>query len=244
MGAENEAEGNKEVEGNSTLEDDTVESSTPDGSRPAEEASIDEGDEEAEKEGEEVSNPQLAWEMLELAKTILVKHAESIQVVCSQDENEAEEKANLKNSIENRISDTFQTLGELSIENENYAQAIEDLETSLKRRQEMMPEDSRCIAETHYQLGVAKGFNMQFDDAVKSLEESINVLQLRVDRLKSQTESTDPSKAKDINYTRENEIKEIEALIPEVKEKIDDTKDMKRDTFKTLGDKKSMEEGI
>jgi len=108
----------------------------------------------------------------------------------------------------------------------------------------MMPEDARCIAETHYQLGVAKGFNMQFDDAVASLEESINVLKLRVDRLKSQSESIDPSKAKDVNYTRENEIKEIEALIPEINEKITDTKDMKRDTFKTLGDKKSMEEGI
>jgi len=197
-----------------------------------------------EKEGEDVSNPQLAWEMLELAKTILVKHAESIQVTSSQDEKEAEDKAKLKNSVENRISDTFQTLGELSIENENYSQAIEDLETSLQRRQDMMPEDSRCIAETHYQLGIAKGFNMQFDDAVKSLEECINVLQLRVDRLNSKTESTDPSKAKDINYSRENETKEIEALIPEVKEKIADTNDMKRETFKTLGDKKSIEEGI
>merc|ERR1719188_2489222 len=76
-----------------------------------------------EKEGEDVSNPQLAWEMLELAKTILVKHAESIQVTSSQDEKEAENKAKLKHSVENRISDTFQTLGELSIENENYSQA-------------------------------------------------------------------------------------------------------------------------
>lgn len=226
----NEVEGN-EAEGNEA-EVNEAEGNEADGSTTE------------EKEGEDVSNPQLAWEMLELAKTILVKHAESIQVTSSQDENEAEEKAKLKNSVENRISDTFQTLGELSIENENYSQAIEDLETSLKRRQDMMPEDSRCIAETHYQLGVAKGFNMQFDDAVKSLEESINVLQLRVDRLNSKTESTDPSKAKDLNYSRENEIKEIEALIPEVKEKIADTNDMKRDTFKTLGDKKSIEEGI
>jgi hypothetical protein len=43
-------------------------------------------------------------------------------------------------------------LGELSIENENYGQAIEDLTTCLKRRQKLLPEDSRCIAETHYQV--------------------------------------------------------------------------------------------
>lgn len=199
---------------------------------------------EVEKEEEDVSNLQLAWEMLELAKNILVKQAESIKVVNAADDKDAEEKTKLKNDVENRVSDTFQTLGELSIENENYAQAIEDLETCLKRRQEMMEKDSRCIAETHYQLGVAQGFNMEFDEGVKSLEGSIHVLQIRIEKLKSKTESIDPTKARDAYFTREDEIKEVEALIPEIREKIADTKDMKIETFKKLGDKRSMEEGI
>ena len=55
---------------------------------------------------------------------------------------------------------------------------------------------------------------------------------------------TDPSKARDAFYTRENEIKEIESLIPEIREKILDTKDMKKETFKKLGDKRLMEEGM
>ena len=91
--------------------------------------------------------------------------------------------------MESRISDTFQTLGELSIESENYPQAIEDLNTCLKRRQRMMPDDSRCIAETHYQLGVAQGFNLEFDDAVTSLEGAIHVLQNRIEKLKTKSES-------------------------------------------------------
>ena len=95
----------------------------------------------------------------------------------------------MKDDVENRVSDTFQTLGELSIENENYEQAIEDLQTCLKRRQQMMPEDSRCIAETHYQIGVAQGFNLQFDEAMLSLDGAIQVLQLRIDLLKSKKES-------------------------------------------------------
>ena len=53
----------------------------------------------------------------------------------------------------------------------------------------MMPDDSRSIAETHYQLGVAQGFNLQFDDAVTSLEGAIHVLEVRVDKLKAKTES-------------------------------------------------------
>merc|ERR1712001_453774 len=176
---------------------------------------------------------------------ILVKQAESIVIVKAADDKEAEqERAKLKDDVESRVSDTFQTLGELSIENENYEQAIEDLETCLKRRQQMLPEDSRCIAETHYQIGVAQGFNLQFDEAVTSLEGAINVLQIRIDRLKSKTESVDPSKVRDAFYTRENEITQIESLIPEIKEKIVDTKDMKTETFKKLGDKRLMEEGI
>merc|ERR1719273_499923 len=107
-----------------------------------------------------------------------------------------------------------------------------------------MPEDSRCIAETHYQIGVAQGFNLQFDEAMLSLDGAIQVLQLRIDLLKAKAESIDPTKAKDAFYTRENEIKEIESLIPEIREKIADTKDMKTETFKKLGDKRLMEEGI
>merc|ERR1711994_829697 len=236
--SEAQAEGKKEKVENETIgsEDQT------------ENADKDQGDaKEVEKEDEEdPSNLQLAWEMLELAKTILVKQAESITIVNAVDDKDAEvkEKTKLKEDVENRISDTYQTLGELSIENENYPQAIEDLETCLKRRQDMLPEDSRCIAETHYQIGVAQGFNLQFDEAVASLEGAIKCLQTRIDKLKTKTESIDPSKVRDAFYTRENEIKQIESLIPEIKEKIADTKDMKTETFKKLGDKRLMEEGI
>ena len=40
-----------------------------------------------------------------------MKQAESIQVVNAVDDTEAEEKANLKSDVENRVSDTFQALG-------------------------------------------------------------------------------------------------------------------------------------
>jgi hypothetical protein len=143
-------------------------------------AAKDQGDanEVAKEEEDDPSNLQLAWEMLELAKNILIKQADSIEIVNAQDQ----ENQKLKDDVESRISDTFQTLGELSIENENYPQAIEDLDACLKRRQRMMSDDSRCIAETHYQLGVAKGFNLEFDEAVNSLDGAIHVLQSRIEK--------------------------------------------------------------
>merc|ERR1712060_629338 len=76
------------------------------------------GDQESETEKEgEPSNLQIAWEMFEITKTILVNQTDS----------EAEKKAKLKGEFESQISDTFQWFAELSIENENYTQAIEDL---------------------------------------------------------------------------------------------------------------------
>ena len=75
------------------------------------------------------------------------------------------------------------------LENENYPQAIEDLTMCLRRRQDFLPLDSRCIAETHYQLGVALGFDTQFDEAVNALNDAISVLEKRVSNLKKSKES-------------------------------------------------------
>ena len=175
-------EGNEEAneEANEEDKEEKDESLTGDDKETTEQK--DTGDAAAvEKEDEEdPSNLQLAWEMLELAKNILIKQSETL---------DAEKDKERKFSVESRVSDTFQTLGELSIENENYAQAIDDLNTCLDWRKKLMPEDSRLIAETHYQLGVAQGFNIEFDLAVESLNSAIGVLQKRIDNLKNKTES-------------------------------------------------------
>ena len=190
--------------------------------------------------------------MLELAKTIFTKHADSLETM---------DPTRLE--LESKLSETYQTLGEVSIENENYPQAIEDLTMCLRRRQDLLPEDSRCIAETHYQLGVALGFNAQFDEAVNALSDAIGVLEKRISLLKESKESqgnlqkwfsfpsfnlsfyfSDPSKKQDAFYTREREIEEIEGIIPEIREKIADTKDMQEETIKKIGDKRLLEDAF
>ena len=55
---------------------------------------------------------------------------------------------------------------------------------------------------------------------------------------------TEPSKKDDPTYDREKEIKEIEGLIPEIREKIVDTKDMKAETFKKIGDRRLLEDAF
>ena len=104
--------------------------------------------------------------------------------------------------------------------------------------QEVLPEDSRNIAVTFYQLGIALGFNMKYEEAVVKLEEAIAVLKKRIDNLKNKTESFDESKKDDVFYTREKEIAEIEALIPEIQEKIADTVEMKEENNRKIAEVK------
>ena len=85
----------------------------------------DAAEQEVEDE-EDPSNLQLAWEMLELAKMVLT------------DQLEGESKAGLseeaRTSIEKRLFETYLILGEVSLENENYPQAVEDLTICLEKQ--------------------------------------------------------------------------------------------------------------
>ena len=51
-------------------------------------------------------------------------------------------------------------------------------------------------------------------------------------------------KPKNAFYTAEGEVKEIEGIIPEIKEKIADTKDMQQETIKKIGDRRLVEDMI
>jgi len=190
-------------------------------------------DETEQEEEEDPSSLQLAWEILELAKICFQKQSDAL---------DAQDPKRL--NVELRLAETYQMLGEASIENENYQQAVDDLMSCLRRRQELLPEDSRSIAETHYQLGVANGFHLQFDQAVRDLEDAIAVLGKRIDNLKEGKNEAEvaAAKEKDPFYEPSKEVKELEELIPEIREKIADTRDMQNETVKKLGDRATMDE--
>merc|ERR1712029_1203333 len=169
-------------------------------------------------EEEEPSNLQLSWEMLEMAKIVYSKQIE----VCGDGAKMLE--------LEERLCSTILLLGEVSIENENYKQAVDDIKTCLEK-QVNMPKDSRLRAETHYQLGVALGFSGLFDEAVESLNSAVAALKERIERLKK-TDGTDEVK---------KELSELKALLPEIAEKISDTKDMKKEAASKPEEKKEFD---
>ena len=120
------AEGeSKEEEGDEAMEEDEET-----GDEDAEESSDEKKEEGTEKkeEEEEPSNLQLAWEMLELAKVVYTKKMEA--------------ETGDKTQVLERLCSTMLALGEVSIENENYKQAVEDIQECLKKT-ENLAKDAR-----------------------------------------------------------------------------------------------------
>ena len=70
--------------------------------------------------------------MLELAKMVLLDQLEGEASKALSEEN--------KTMIEKRLFETFLTLGEVSLENENYPQAVEDLTLCLNKQQVNAPQ--------------------------------------------------------------------------------------------------------
>ena len=169
------------------------------------------------------------------------------------------EKDNLE--VGRQLCETYMVLGEVSLENENYPQvrslrielfarygaaavadcfnvftdqAVEDLELCLARRVASLPSDSRCIAETHYQLGVAQAHCTEYANAEKSLAAAVAVLNTRIANLRKMETSE--------NITKE--LADLTLLCTEIKERMSDHKEMQKGTYKEDKDFVSIFKGM
>lgn len=157
------------------------------------------------EENEELSDLQVAWEVLELAKRIFTSRGD-------------DGKKNL--------AETLIILGEISLESGNFPSAIEDMVQGLEIQKKLFGNDSRTIAETYYKLGGAYSTNGQIDEAIESFSFSLEYLQNKVNSLKKD------EKQKEANS---EEIEELDTLIPEIQEKIADMKALKTEVLVCFG---------
>ncbi|XP_045715447.1 nuclear autoantigenic sperm protein isoform X4 [Phyllostomus hastatus] len=156
-----------------------------------------------ENEEEEIGNLELAWDMLDLAKIIFKRQeTKEAQLYAAQ--------AHLK-------------LGEVSVESENYVQAVEEFQACLNLQEQYLEAHDRLLAETHYQLGLAYGYNSQYDEAVAQFSKSIEVIEKRMAVLSEQMKEAEGSPTE-----YEKEIEELKELLPEIREKIEDAKESQR----------------
>nr|Q02508.1 RecName: Full=Protein HGV2 [Halocynthia roretzi]BAA02741.1 Hgv2 [Halocynthia roretzi] len=159
---------------------------------------------ESEEDPDDISNMQLAWEMLELAKVLYKKHDKS--------------KTNKQ-----MVAQCHLKLGELGLEVENHPQAIGDFLECLVIQKDLLPETDRKLAETYYNLGLAYSFEKRYDNALEHYQSALDVLEARVDMLNELIESNEGNKEKEKEIISEcKEVGELKELIPDINSKIED----------------------
>ncbi|CAL1674044.1 unnamed protein product [Lasius platythorax] len=164
-------------------------------------------EEDVEKENEDdVNNLQIAWEVLELAKLVLLKRGSSGWKL---------------------LAEAYRLLGEVAMEGGNHESALIDFKACLNLLEKITPRDHRAIAEIHYQLGLTHAMANNFDASIEQFNQASALLEAKIVHLK--TVQDDPPRSDDPFYTIEGEIKELQELLPEIQEKIADIKDMKKE---------------
>lgn len=149
-----------------------------------------------EKPEEEPTDLQVAWEVLELAKIIF----ESRGSAGSKD-----------------LAETLIVLGDVSLESENFENAVADTKRGLDIQKTLFKSDSRHLAETYYKLAIAHSTNNQIDEAVENFKAALDTLNNRIVKLKENPD------------LQADEIKDIETLMPEIQEKIADMMNLKEE---------------
>ncbi|XP_043522007.1 nuclear autoantigenic sperm protein [Frieseomelitta varia] len=165
---------------------------------------------EKEDEEDEVNNLQVAWEVLELAKLVLLKRGQAGWKL---------------------LADAYRLLGEVAMEGGNFQGALNDLHRCLELLQQIEPQEPRAIAEIHYQLALAHSLGNEFDASIEEFNKATELLEARIKELE---EMKEPPKTDDSFYTVEGEIQELKELLPEIQEKISDMKDFKQEACKLV----------
>lgn len=206
-----EKEGEQEDDSNFQFCDDAPlaeEGDDEGGAVAAEEKEEEESGKEAEKqdaageeEEEEQSDFEVAWEILDLTRSLFEKKLEKVQ---SQGEKlkspylsrDNEETDNEFVILTKKLSETYDLLGEVSLEAENFPQSAIDLQNCLDLRLKLYnPENSSLISESHYKLSLALEFCVE-DPELRS--KACEQMRLAIESVRDRNnKEEDPAKKKD-----------------------------------------------
>ncbi|KAK3911973.1 Nuclear autoantigenic sperm protein [Frankliniella fusca] len=219
-----EANGEAETNGKAETSEPKTNGETSNGvTEDGKEAGADQTIKEEEEE-DDVNNLQLAWEVLELAKGIFQKQLE------------AEEEVDVKaNSL--KLAEVYLKLGEVGVESENYTTAVDDMKKCLELQRKYLQNDDRRVAETLYNMGMAYSLANEFDSAIEQYKAASEQIESRISNLekkKAEPTSENNESSDDPFYTIEGEIEELKALLPEIKEKVSDMQDFKKETVRRM----------
>ncbi|KAJ2081714.1 hypothetical protein H4R24_002111 [Coemansia sp. RSA 988] len=151
----------------------------------------------AENEGAEEEEDEddfaAAWDILDLARVIQEKETDS--------------KSQLK------YAETLMLLGDVSMESENFAQAVNDFTAALNVKLQHLDDDNRELAELYYKVALALEYN---NDTAKALELMEDVQRILGNRLKALELSDKPEDKEDAASLKEV-LEDVAAKVEEWK---------------------------
>lgn len=198
-GEENEEEGDEEEEeGEEGEEVEEVE-----GEETADGEAV-EGTEE-EKAEDDVGNLQLAWEIIEVARTMYEKRAVKEQDAC--------DKTRL------RVADCHRKLAEVMLERDEWQKASEELQKCLDIELSVLKEPNRRVAETHFEMGMAFDHAKSFEDSEKEFQQCISCLKDYQEVLKKKSDKSEDD---------DKEIAELDDLVKDVRVRCLEIKEQKK----------------
>lgn len=120
-----------------------------------------------------------AYEVLDLARILLLKRIEELQdqegVLEGKGKGTANTSSEAMHQLKERLADTHDLQAEISLEGERFPAAVTDLKAALDLKKELFPESSSLVAEAHYKLSLALEFSSvtrQKDPEVRENEEN------------------------------------------------------------------------
>ncbi|KAJ2909994.1 hypothetical protein GGI21_001319, partial [Coemansia aciculifera] len=158
------------------LEDDAAAASSSKGKQA--DTGGDEEDEENEGEEEEEDDFAAAWEALDLARVIQAKATDS--------------KSQLK------YAETLMLLGDVSMESENFAQAVKDFTEALEVKMQYLGDDSRELAELYYKVALAHEYNQDTSKALELMNDVQRILNNRMKQLEVSDKEEDATEAESL----------------------------------------------
>lgn len=178
------SEGPREEDVEEDGEQDGEQDGAKDGAKDEEEDGAKDGvkdgaKDDQEEEHDEQSDFEVAWEILDLARTLFVEKLNKMQNCSTANEFSIKD-------LRKKLAETYDLLGEVSLESENFPQACEDFSSSLSHKLELFPIESTLISEAHYKLSLAYEFN--FEDkqsqakSIEHLEKTIESVKLRIEK--------------------------------------------------------------
>lgn len=131
---------------------------TGDGEDWSEDDSDEDGGEETGEAGpggeeDEEDDFATAYEILDMARVLLQR-----QIVALEEKDDKESLA-ITAQTKERLADTHDLQGEISLENERFTDAVNDSRAALELKTTLFPFDSAIVAEAHYKLSLALEFN-------------------------------------------------------------------------------------